>query len=121
MRKLLIAVSLDWMLERLTKELQSQYHIYSCSTGEEALSLIETVRPDTLIIYLPLPNMDGLTVLRKATYKPPTILAISNLVNDFVMQTVINIGVQGIVLIPCTTKYIIDSLAQIEKLPTLEV
>ncbi len=121
MRKLLIAVSLGWMLESLTKELRSQYHIYSCSTGEEALSLIETVRPDTLIIYLPLPGVDGLTVLRKAGYKPPTILAISNLVTDTVMQTAAKLGVQGLVLIPCTTKYIIDNLAQIEKLSTLEV
>lgn len=121
MRKLLIAVSLDCMLETLIKELHSQYHIYRCSTGVEALSLLETVRPDTLIIYLSLPDMNGLTVLRKAMYKPPIILAISNLVNDFVMQTAVNLGVQGIVLIPCTIKYIVDSLTQIEKLPTLEV
>lgn len=120
MRKLLIAVKSETLAAALTEDLQNRYCIYSCSTGPNALSLIEAVHPDALILYLSLPDMDGLTVLQKAKYKPPIILAITNLMNEAVMQTAVNLGIKGVAIIPCTIKCITDGLARIEKLPTQE-
>ena len=54
--------------------------------------------------------MDGLTVLRSSTYKPHTILARTNLITPTVIHSAAKVGVQDLLLIPCTTRYIVERL-----------
>lgn len=99
-----------------------QYEVHICTTGPEAIELLETLRPDILILDLMLPAMDGLTVLRKSSFRPSTILARTNLISATVLQSAATVGVQDILLVPCTIRYIIDRLdALIEKVPSPEV
>jgi two-component system KDP operon response regulator KdpE len=44
----------------------SGYEVHSAETGEEALRLIEDVRPDVIVLDLGLPDMDGKDVLAQA-------------------------------------------------------
>lgn len=120
MRKILIATADEATSTDLSNAL-SQYEVHICSTGTDALKLLETLHPDILILDLMLPYMDGLTVLRKSKFRPRTTLARTNLITTAVLQFAADVGVQDLLLIPCTTRYIVDRLdALIGKFPSPE-
>ena len=120
MRKILIATTSEATNAALLNSL-SQYEGYTCNTGIEALSILEEVQPDILILDLMLPAMDGLTVLRKSSFKPHIILARTNLITPVVLQTAAAVGVQDIILIPCTIRYIVKRLDDlIERAPSTD-
>lgn len=118
--KLLIAVKSEIITDLLVSAL-SVHDIHTCDTGTDALAMLEKHRPDALILDLTLPVIDGLTVLRKTSFRPQIILALTNLVNQAVVQAAADVGVQGLILIPCTIRHIIEHLnALIEKAPSTE-
>lgn len=118
---LLLAIKSEAIAEALCPSL-SQYNIHICHTGPEALALLDTIRPEVLILDLCLPIVDGLSVLRQAHYKPPVILALTNLRTDPVIQDVLEAGVQDMILKPCTMRHIVEHLEQLtKKIPSLEV
>lgn len=83
--------------------------------------MLEIYRPDALILDLTLPVIDGLTVLRKTSFRPHVILALTNLASPAVIQAATNAGVQDMILIPCTIRHIIEHLdALINKAPSAE-
>ena len=97
------------------------YDIHIRNTGTDALAMLETLLPDILILDLSLPVIDGLTLLRRSHYKPKYILALTNFVNAAVLQTAVDAGVQALILIPCTIRYIVEKLDAItEKAPSTE-
>jgi DNA-binding NtrC family response regulator len=55
------------------------YEVEAASSGEEALSLIETHHPAVVLTDLVLPEMDGLTLLQKIreTGRPPVVLLVT--------------------------------------------
>ena len=121
MRKILIATADEATSTDLSNAL-SQYEVHLCSTGSDALKLLETLHPDILILDLMLPYMDGLTVLRKTKFRPHTILARTNLITINVLRSATDIGVQDLLLIPCTTRYIVERLGALtEKVPSPEM
>ena len=77
--KILIAITSDAISTALSKAL-FRYEAHICSTGTEALAMLEMLQPDILILDLMLPAIDGLTVLRKSSFRPRTIVAITNLI-----------------------------------------
>ena len=120
MKKVLIATVSESTNTALSDAL-SQYEVHICTTGTDALKLLEDLQPDILILDFMLSAMDGLTVLRKSTFKPPTILARTNLITPTVMHAASKAGVQDLLIIPCTTRYIVDRLdALTEKSPSPE-
>ena len=119
-KKVLIATICDAANTALS-EVLPQYEVHICTTGTDALKLIETLRPDILILDLMLPAMDGLTVLRKSGFRPPIILARTNLISPTILQSAADVGVQDILLIPCTVRYIVERLnALTENAPSPE-
>ena len=120
MAKLLIAAKSDIIGTALADTL-TQYEVHSCHTGTEALALLESLRPDMLILELSLPVISGLTVLQKTIYKPPVILALTNLVTENILQVAANAGIQDMLLLPCPVRLIIKHLeALIQRTPALE-
>ena len=118
---LLLAIKSEVIAEALCPSL-SQYNIHICHTGPEALALLDTLRPDAVILDLCLPVMDGLSVLRQAHYKPPVILALTNLLTADVLRDAMETGVQDVILKPCTMGHIVEHLEQlIKRVPSLDV
>lgn len=118
--KLLIAVKSEIIADALASAL-SMYDVHTCDTGPDALAILETHRPDALILDLTLPVIDGLTVLRKTSFRPHSILALTNLATPAVLQAAADEGVQDMILIPCTIRHIIEYLdSLIEKAPSTE-
>ena len=118
--KLLIAVKSEIITDLLASAL-SMHDVLTCDTGTDALAMLEKYRPDALILDLTLPVMDGLTVLRKTSFRPHSILALTNLATPAVLQAAADAGVQDMILIPCTIRHIIEHLnTLIEKAPSTE-
>lgn len=118
--KLLIAVKSEIITDLLVSSL-SMHDVHTCDTGTDTLAMLETHQPDALILDLTLPVMDGLTVLRKTSFRPRVILALTNLATPAVLQAAADVGVQCIILIPCTIRHIIEHLnTLIEKVPSTE-
>lgn len=117
---LLIAIKSKIIADSLASSL-SQFDIHICHTGTDALTLLETLQPEILLLDLALPVMDGLTLLRRSQYKPPHILALTNLIAPALLQAAADAGVQQVILIPCTLRHIAKQLNALnEKAPTPE-
>ncbi len=71
MQRLLIAESSEMMLLALHDALSGEFEIRTCCDGNEALELLDSFRPDAMILDLHLPFRDGFTLLRQAAWRPP--------------------------------------------------
>lgn len=96
------------------------HDVYYCNTGIEALALLEKHRPSALIVDLMLPAMDGLTVLRRADFQPSIILALTNIITNSLLQAAADVGVQDVILIPCTIQHVVDHLVSLIEGPPLQ-
>ena len=118
--KLLIAIKSEIITELLVASL-SMHDIHTCDTGPDTLAMLEKHRPDALILDLALPVIDGLTVLRKTSFLPDSILALTNLATPTVLRASTDVGVQDMILLPCSIRYIVKRLnALIDKAPLAE-
>lgn len=71
----------------------------SARSGEEALTLVETARPDVVLVDLQLPGMDGLEFMRAARQVRPQLsaLVVSSLMDPLSLTRVREAGVEGYV------------------------
>ena len=101
MQKLLIADSSEAFLCALEAAFGREYEIRTCQDGKTLLQLLNTFRPDGLILNLSLPFKDGLTVLQEAAYVPKAVLAVATMLNDYVEAAAYRLGVGVILISPC--------------------
>ena len=121
MLKLLIAVHSSLLTDLLVKSLSSHFVIHNCHTSTDMQRLIETIRPDVLVVNLRLDKQDSLSVLQNCSYKPPAILALTDLVNQEVIQRATDAEIDALSLVPCSTRYITNIIDRIaEKVPSPE-
>lgn len=103
--KILIAVSSQQLAELLASSL-TQHHVHICHTGWDTLQQLDCLRPDALLLDLALPDTDGITLLGSSRYKPPIILALTNLVTPGILTEAAAVGVQDLLLLPCSLRQI---------------
>lgn len=120
MVKLLIAIKSEDIGTILAKAL-THYEVHVCHNGMDTLTSLESQKPQIFIVELSLPILSGLSVLQKTQYRPPTILALTNLITESVLQTAADVGVQDMILMPCMADHIIRHLdALMQKSPASE-
>lgn len=116
METLLIAETSEAFAQALTAALSQHYRIHTCSDGKTALQLLETLRPHAVILNLALPWMDGLQVLRTASYKPPVVLALTTVVSNYILQSAKDAGAGYVIIVPCTVRCVVQNLQQMQRL-----
>ena len=119
LRKILIAHKAEEFTGPLAAALQVKYDVHICHTGPDALAMLDSVRPDILVIHLSLPVVTGLDVLRNAHHRPGAIIALTNILIQAVVEAAAEAGVDAIFPTPCTIRSVlnqIDTLAE-RKLP----
>ena len=120
MAKLLIAVKSEDLGKALAEGLP-HCRVHICHTGADALTALEALRPDIFLVELSLPVLTGLSVLQKTSYRPPAILALTNLITESILRSAADAGVQDVIRHPCSVGYIIDRLdALAQKISTPE-
>lgn len=100
MRKLMIADSSEYYTDALEAALGKEFHIVSCCDGEDVLDLLQSFRPDILVINLSLPHKDGLTLLQESAFRPSVILTIAGYVSHYIERSLVHLGVDYIMICP---------------------
>lgn len=100
MEKILIADSAAVFAGALESALQGRFQIKRCADGETALTLLQSFRPDILIINLMLPYLDGLCVLQKTPFQPQIILVTTNYLSSYMERAVTELGVDYTMIMP---------------------
>ena len=117
---ILIAVKSEEIAALLSSVL-SEHDVHICDTGTDAVSMLDTLRPELFILDLRLQGLDGITVLQKVRHRPRFTLAFTDLVTDSILEAAADAGIQDVLLIPCTIQHITEHLfALIEKAPSSE-
>jgi len=122
MQTLLIAIRSRPLCKLLRLDLSSHFSISSCHSGAEAHQMIDRLRPDALIIDLRLTDWNGLSVLEACAHRPSAIIALSDYMDEDVLQRLEAVGVAVLVMVPCTASCVTDLLLEItEKTPSPEL
>jgi DNA-binding NarL/FixJ family response regulator len=68
--------------------------------GDEAIQLVQTLRPDVLLLDLSMPRMDGMDVLRELaeTRTPVKTVVLTGAIEPETTQEVLRLGARGVVL-----------------------
>lgn len=101
MQVLLIAEPSEYFRNALKEAFSAHYQVHTCSDGCTALEMIHTLRPDGMIVNLSLPYMDGLSVLQKANYRVPVVMALCATLSGYILQSLQEVGVSFIMPLPC--------------------
>lgn len=106
---LLIADCSDDFRNALAQALQGQYRIQCCRTGREVLELLQTEVPDLVVMDLMLPEIDGISLLQqlRASGIRPLVLAMTRLVNDYVLDTATELEVAYMMMKPCDIRAVV--------------
>lgn len=92
--------------------------------GIEALELVETQRPDILILDVIMPHLDGLGVLEKLKNKYtdyfPKVIVLSAVGQDRITQRAIELGAYYYMIKPFDFNVLIERLKQIESTNTIQ-
>ena len=83
--------------------------------GEQAIRMIEQMKPDILVLDLMLAKKDGISVLRAISgmeHKPIT-LATSAFLTEYVSAAAANLGVRYLMLKPCDMAALVERLEEI--------
>lgn len=115
MKKLLIADTTEEFRHALAEVLRSAYIVKTCHDGKEALHLLQTFRPDVLVIDLLLPEVDGVTVLQRAVKLglKPEVLAVTRYASDYILEAVTRLGVGYVMRKPCDIHAVASRLADL--------
>ena len=113
MKKLLIAEASEKAASDLAAIMHNTCQITCCYDGREALELLQSLRPDILVINLSLPHLDGLYILEATNYKPAIILP---LVTEPSLQTQFRLGKAGasyVIRLPCNARCVAGHIQEL--------
>ena len=113
-----IADSAEDFCTALTAELQRTdgfVVVGTANDGEQAIRMIEQLRPDVLVLDLMLAKKDGLSVLKSIAgmERKPATLATSAFVTAYVSTAAANLGVRYLMLKPCDMTALAERLEEI--------
>lgn len=119
--RILIADSTQEFREALSEALQGYFHVKTCADGNQALELVNSYRPDVLVVDLMLQGMDGISLLqriREGQFRP-AVLANTRYVTDYVVIAAQRLGVGYMMLQPCdisaTVERIMDLYQSVQR------
>lgn len=106
MLKLLIADATEEFRLALARQVAGVYLVRCCADGRQALEMIDSYKPDILVLDLMLPQLDGISLLQQAADRGdrPMVLATTRFVNDYVLDAAARLGVGYVMVKPCDVK-----------------
>lgn len=114
MDKLLLAEPDELLQNGLLELFRRQYDVTVCTNGRIVLELLQTLRPKAAIIDLSLTELDGIYVIEQAIdYLPPIVFCVTNLCNDYIVQTLQDLGFDYIFRRPCQPRAIATRLEHV--------
>lgn len=111
----MIADSAEGLCGQLGQLLAAKHQTICASNGTQAWELFIQFQPDLLVMDLELPEMDGITLLRRiqdAGYSP-AVITVARWLSDYAVDTLIQMKSGYILRKPCKPKVVAE---QVEKL-----
>lgn len=115
--KLLIAEGTEDFRIALMDALRGAYRVRECGEGQQTLELMRSFKPDVMILDLMLPGLDGITLLQRAAGEGicPMVLATTSYHNDYVLDSLQQLGVGYVMVKPCDVRATIARLADLSQ------
>lgn len=112
MMKLLVADPSAEFCVALSDALGGTFEIRVCHDGVEAVALLDTFRPDVMVLDLALPGMDGITVLKTAACSAhrPAVLVTTRILSAYIERMLETVGVDYLVVKPCDMRSLADRI-----------
>lgn len=106
MLKLLIADGSPEFRSTLADITRSAYVVRTSREGNETLQLLQSFKPDALVLDLMMPGLDGITILQHAAEMGlrPVVLATTRFASDYVLERIAQMGVGFVMVKPCDVK-----------------
>lgn len=114
-RRLVIADETEEFAAALADILRGSFDLRVCHDGRKALELIQSFRPDVLVVDLMLPGLDGLSLLQSETVqqRQPIVLATSRFISDYVLESLSRLGVGFVMAKPCDVQAAATHVAEL--------
>ena len=89
--------------------------IGTAADGEQAIHMVQQLKPDVLVLDLMLAKKDGIAVLKAISGmpNPPVTLATSRFITDYVANAAANLGARYLMLKPCDMTALVERLEEI--------
>lgn len=115
MKRLLIADSSQDLCLELTRRLQGQFEICSCSRGDQVLVLAERFQPNIMLLDLMMPGGDGIGILQDLFLAGhhPKVLAVSRYVSEYMLQWLEKFQVCYVMRKPCDLRKVAVRLSHL--------
>ena len=115
MQKLLIADTSEVLAKSISRQLQEEFLVLSCTSGDQVLSILPEFAPDILVINTMLPEVDCVTVLQtlRLTGQKTQVLVLSRVTQEYVFDQLEALGVCGILALPCKTELLVSHIRSI--------
>ena len=84
----------------------------TANDGLRAIELLRETKPEFLVVDTMLPQADGVAVLKAANAleKKPMFLVLADFMTEFVSNLLVTLGVQYVLLKPCTPRAVLERL-----------
>lgn len=114
-KRLLIADASEEFRMALQESLQGAYMIRACREGSEVLEVLESFKPDVMIVNVMLPGVDGVTVLQRAEARGlrTTVMAMIRFQSDYLLDALERLNVSYVMTKPCEISAIVARLEDI--------
>ncbi len=112
MQKLLIADSSEEFLMVLAGSLRTSFQVECCTSGNQALNLLRSMKPDILLLDLMMPELDGLDILRvvKEEQLCRCVIVTSAFASDYLLEAIRELPVDYFYRKPCSVSSITDRI-----------
>lgn len=117
MKKLLLADTSEVFCKALLSVLGDGYEGCVCGDGLQAVKMLEEFQPHILVTDLPLPGVDGLSLLRAAAEltNRPALLVAARLYTPFIEAALEQIGVDYIMRKPCDVRCLAERILELSQ------
>lgn len=114
-KKLLIADQSEEFRQALQECLQEDYDIQLCWEGHETQKMLDSFRPDLVILDLMLPGVDGLTILKnlKCQNFEPAVLVTTRFYSDYLLYNLEALRVGYVMVKPCDVRAVAAHLLEL--------
>lgn len=89
----------------------------TANDGLQAIDMLRELQPEFLVVDTMLPQADGVAVLKAANAleKKPMLLVLADFMTEFVSNLLVTLGVQYVLLKPCTTRSVLERLDEMRE------
>lgn len=116
-QKILIADKSEDFCCLLADILKKRYDTCWCCTGPDVLRLLDSFRPDILILDINMPVIDGISILRDhGIVRPSVIIVLIADGTDFVLSLLTSMNIDHVMLKPCNIRSLLNRIEELRRI-----